>query len=104
MRHAYYRAYLYVRPSALKTRWDRDRIFGEILAAGVPISTGSASELYLERAFQDAGLGPTSRLPVARELGETSLALLCHPTLSDEAVAYTIDVVRDVMSRATRTG
>ena len=42
------------------------------------------------------------RLPVARELGETSLCFLCHPTLSDEADERTIDVATDVVQHATR--
>jgi len=31
-----------------------------------------------------------------------ALALLCHPTLSDEAVERTIEVVSAVVGRATR--
>ena len=71
-------------------------------AAGVPCCGGSADEIYLEKAFRDAGLGPAERLPVAQELGETSLCFLCHPTLTDEQVGRTIEVVTDVMRQATR--
>jgi len=102
LRHAYYRFYAYVRPDALRSGWDRQRIADEVAATGVPCYVGSASELYLEKAFRDAGLGPADRFPVARELGDTALALLCHPTLSDEAVERTIDVVSEVVTRATR--
>ena len=42
------------------------------------------------------------RLPVARELGETSLCFLCQPTLSDEADERTIEVATDVVQHATR--
>src|SRR5690625_1578491 len=102
MSHAYYRVYGYVRPEALATDWSRQRIVDEINAQGVPCFSGSSSEIYLEKAFKDAGLGPSERLPVARELGETSLAFLAHPTLSDEAVERTIEVARDVITRATK--
>jgi len=102
LRHAYYRFYAYVRPDALASGWDRQRIADEVAATGVPCYVGSASELYLEKAFRDAGLGPADRFPVARELGDTALALLCHPTLSDEAVERTIEVVGEVVGRATR--
>jgi dTDP-4-amino-4,6-dideoxygalactose transaminase len=102
LQHAYYRMYAYVRPEALKSDWSRERILSEINAAGVPCFVGSASELYLERAFKDAGFGPLSSFPVAKELGATSLAFLCHPTLSEEAVAYTETVVTDVVSAAMR--
>ena len=102
LRHAYYRTYAYVRPEALRSDWDRQRVIDEIAAQGVPCYAGSAAEIYLEKAFRDAGLGPAERLPVARELGETSLCFLCHPTLTDEHVGRTIEVVTEVMGRATR--
>lgn len=102
LRHAYYRTYAYVRPEALRAGWDRQRIIDEIATQGVPCYAGSAAEIYLEGAFRDAGLAPAERFPVARELGETSLCFLCHPTLSDEAVGRTIEVVSEVVTRATR--
>jgi dTDP-4-amino-4,6-dideoxygalactose transaminase len=102
VRHAYYRTYLYVRPEALRSTWHRERIVAEVAEQGIPCFSGTCSEIYLEQAFVRAGLGPPGRLPVARELGETSLALLCHPTLSDVAVEEMIDVVQSVMEQATR--
>ena len=71
-------------------------------AQGNPWYAGNAAEIYLEKAFRDAGLGPAEGLPVARELGETSLCFLCHPTLTDEPVERTIEVVTAAMGRATR--
>ena len=102
LRHAYYRAYAYVRPDALRSDWDRQRVIDEIAAQGVPCYAGSAAEIELEKAFRDAGLGPTERLPVAQELGETSLCFLCHPTLTDEHVEGAIEVVVGVMGRGVR--
>ena len=102
LRHAYYRAYAYVRPEALRSGWDRQRIADEVSARGVPCYTGSAAEIYRDKAFRDAGLGPASRLPVARELGETSLCFLCHPTLTDDHVGLAIEVAQGVVGRATR--
>jgi len=100
--HAYYKYYVFVRPEALRTGWDRDRIMQTVSAAGVPCFSGSCSEIYREKAFADAGYGPVERLPVARELGDTSLMFLVHPTLSDAAIAHTSDVVTEVMALATR--
>ena len=74
----------------------------EINDLGVPCYTGSCSEVYLEKAFDGTGFRPKERLPVARELGETSLMFLCHPTLEDEHVAKTCDVLESVMAKATR--
>ena len=54
----------------------------------------------LEKAFP-LEWRPKSRLPIARELGETSLMFLVHPTLTPEDVAVTCDVVKHVMHEAT---
>ncbi|WP_348522021.1 hypothetical protein [Chromohalobacter sp. 48-RD10] len=44
---------------------------------------------------------PGKPLPVARELGETSLMFLCHPTLTSEEIDKTCDVLREVMGLAS---
>ncbi len=100
--HAYYRFYAYVRPEALKTGWNRTRILEEITAQGIFCNAGSCGEIYREQAFVKFGLTPARRLPVARELGETSLALRVHPTLSINEMAETADVVAEVIREATR--
>ena len=56
--HAAYKCYVFVEPSALKAGWDRDRVLNEISARGVPCFSGSCSEVYLEKAFDDTGLRP----------------------------------------------
>lgn len=84
--HAYYRQYGYVRPDGMKAGWSRDRIIAECNALGVPVMQGSCSEIYLEKAFDGTPWRPAERLPVARELGETSLMFLCHPTITDTEV------------------
>lgn len=100
--HAWYRAYVFVRPEQLKTGWNRDRIMSEIVARGVPCYSGSCSEVYLEKAFDGTNWRPTERLPVARELGETSLMFLTHPTLTLQEIEKTCQVVRDVMLSAQK--
>jgi dTDP-4-amino-4,6-dideoxygalactose transaminase len=102
--HAEYKHYAYVRPDQLAEGWDRDRIVAEINARGVPCFQGSCSEVYLEKAFDDTGLRPLQRLPTARELGETSLMWLVHPTLTEEQIALTAAVTQDVLREASRTG
>jgi dTDP-4-amino-4,6-dideoxygalactose transaminase len=98
--HSYYKYYVFVRPERLRLGWDRDRIMSEITAAGVPCFSGSCSEIYLERAFTEE-LRPHQCLPVARELGETSLMFLVHPTLLDVHIEMTCDVVKRVLEVAT---
>ena len=36
------------------------------------------------------------RLPVAKELGETSLMFMVHPTLTEENMHYVVEQVREV--------
>jgi len=81
--HAAYKCYVFVKPESLPTGWTRDRIVDVLVSEGVPAYQGSCSEVYLEAAFDDTGWRPEQPLPVARELGETSLMFLVHPTLED---------------------
>jgi dTDP-4-amino-4,6-dideoxygalactose transaminase len=99
--HAWYRFYAFVRLDRLAPGWTRDRIIAAITAEGVPCLHGSASEIYLEKAFDGTGWRPAERLPVARELGETSIAFLVHPTLTDREVDKTCAAIRTVMEQAT---
>ena len=99
-RHAAYRAYVFVEPAALKSGWSRDRIIAEIMGRGVPCYPGSCPEIYLEKAFEGTGWRPARRLPVAKELGETSLMFLVHPTLEAEHIAKTGEVLATVMRSA----
>lgn len=100
--HAWYRAYAFVRPEALADGWSRDRIMAEINVAGVPCYSGSCSEVYLEKAFDGTPWRPLERLPVAKELGETSLMFLVHPTLTVAEIDKTCEVIQSVMQRASR--
>jgi dTDP-4-amino-4,6-dideoxygalactose transaminase len=100
--HAWYKFYAFVKSGALADGWSRDRILCEIASLGYPALSGSCSEIYLERCFQEAGLAPAERLPVARELGETSLMLLVHPTITAEQMAGYAQVVRSVVKQACR--
>lgn len=99
--HAAYKCYVFVEPQALKAGWDRDRILAEISAREVPVFSGSCSEVYLEKAFDNTGWRPASRLPVARELGETSMMFLVHPTLTRSEIEKTCSVLKAVMQLAT---
>jgi len=94
--HAAYKCYVFVEPGQLPDGWDRDRIAAVINEHGVPCYSGSCSEVYLEKAFDGTGWRPEERLPGARELGETSLMFLVHPTLTDEEVQRTVDALEAV--------
>jgi dTDP-4-amino-4,6-dideoxygalactose transaminase len=99
--HSYYKYYAFICPEDFRSSWNRDRVLAEIVAQGIPCFSGSCSEIYLENAFP-AEWRPANRLPVARELGENALMFLVHPTLTDDDVARTCSVVRQVMREAVR--
>ena len=99
--HAAYKCYVFVEPQALKPDWSRDRILQEVNALGVPCFSGSCSEVYLEKAFDGTDWRPEARLPVARELGETSLMFLVHPGLTEAEIQLSCDVLARIMSAAT---
>jgi len=99
--HARYKHYIFVLPERLKKGWSRDRIIDEITRLGVPCYQGSCSEVYLEKAFEGTGFRPKERLPIARELGETSLMFLVHPTLTEEEVKRTCGAIETTMVKAS---
>ena len=100
LRHAHYRLYAFAVPEAMERGWTRDRIVAEVSAAGVPCFQGSCPEIYLEDCFREAGFGPAERLPVARELGETSLAFLVDPSIPRAEQRVRARIVREVLDRA----
>jgi len=97
--HAAYKCYVQVNTDALPEGWSRDRIMTEINAEGIPCFSGSCSEVYLEHAFDDTPWRPKERLKNAQKLGETSLMFLVHPTLTENNIQTTKDVIQQVISR-----
>lgn len=100
IRHAYYRFYAFIEPNKLRAGWTRDRVIEAVAAQGVPCLHGSASEVYLEAAFDNTGWRPSERLDNARLLGETSICFLTHPTLSANDVATTCRAMNAVFREA----
>jgi dTDP-4-amino-4,6-dideoxygalactose transaminase len=77
-----YRVYVYVEGGEAAEA-KRNEIVRRAEAEGIRLFSGSCSEIYLEEAYADRD---RPDLPVARELGKTSLAVECHPTLRPELV------------------
>jgi dTDP-4-amino-4,6-dideoxygalactose transaminase len=80
--HAHYKFYCYVESGPDAER-KRDEILRRAGASGLRVFSGSCSEVYLEKAFSDMD---TPRLPIAQDLGATSLMVEVHPTLRPELV------------------
>ena len=94
--------FVFVELDKLNKDWSRDRIIKEINALGVPCYSGTCSEVYLEKAFDNTGFRPKERLSAAKELGETSLVFLVHPTLTEEEIQKTCDTIISVMKLAAK--
>lgn len=88
--HAAYKCYVFVENGK------RDEYMARLNALGVPCFSGSCSEVYLEKAFDDTDYRPVERLPVAQELGDTSLMFLCHPSLTQEEINLTCRSINQV--------
>tara|TARA_R110001583_G_scaffold107898_1_gene256593 strand:- start:2565 stop:3767 length:1203 start_codon:yes stop_codon:yes gene_type:complete len=100
--HAQYKYYAFIKPEFLNEEWTRDRIVNEINSLEIPCFSGSCSEVYLEKAFDNTSFRPKKRLPIAKELGETSLMFLVHPTLTDKEMNKTQQVINDVLIQASK--
>lgn len=100
--HAGYKHYFFVNPDKLADGWSRDRIVDEIMARGVPCYQGSCSEVYLEKAFDNTPWRPAERLPNAKLLGETSVMMLVHPTLTTAEVVKSCKVLEEVLALASK--
>jgi len=101
--YAGYRLYAFVDADQPKFGWSRDRILEALEGEGVPALYGSCSEIYLKKAFDGTGSRPAKRLPVARKLGESSLAFLVHPGLADSDLDSVIGAIDRFMQRAVRS-
>jgi dTDP-4-amino-4,6-dideoxygalactose transaminase len=99
--HSYYKYYAFLRSETLREGWNQQRVIEAIHAEGIPCFWGSCSEIYLEKAFTQP-MRPSSRLPVAKELGETALMFLVHPTLSETDMDDVADGVQKVLTVATQ--
>ena len=97
--HAAYKCYVQVNVDKLPANWSRDRIMQVINEQGIPCYSGSCSEIYLEKAFDNTPWRPKVRLPNAKKLGENSLMFLVHPTLSDESLEKTCSAIKYVIAK-----
>ena len=97
--HACYKYYFFIEPDKLRGGWDRDRVVAEIHQGGAPCFSGSCPEIYREEAF--VGLyGHLAPLPVAKELGETSVMMNVHPGITLDVIGECAEVVLGVMKQA----
>lgn len=96
--HANYKFYMFVEPAALRDGFDRDRILQEFSYRGVPALSGSCPEIYREKALSDLSV---ASMDVARTLGETSIMLPVHPTLTAKNRQQIKEAVCEVLAIAS---
>ncbi len=102
IRHAWYKFYFYIDKKYLKTSWSRNRIIQEINDSGYSAFSGSCSEIYKEKCFKNYGFFPKKVLKNAVILGETSIALLVHPTIDKNQIENYGIKVKEIIESATK--
>lgn len=99
--HAYYKCYVFIDQSKLPNDISRDDILTIINEFNVPCYSGSCSEVYKEKAFENTELQPKVALKHAKILGQTSLMFLVHPTITNlemENVCQALRQALDIIS------
>lgn len=94
--HAFYKCYIHVVLELLPVGYTRESIITEIEQAGVPCFSGSCSEVYKEKAFEQTNLAPKLPLGNAKLLGNNSLMFLVHPTLTTDEMNKSCQVINRV--------
>ena len=79
MKHAYYKFYVYLKQ---KKGLSRAKIISEFRKSKIECFSGSCSEIYLEKAFDNKKYKPKKRLTNAKQIGETSIVFLVHQTIN----------------------
>ena len=86
--HAAYKCYVFLGTKKV----DREETLIRINQLGVPCFLVVVVKFILKRLNKN--FQPKVRLPNAKLLGETSLMFLCHPTLKQEEVDKTCEVIK----------
>mgnify|MGYP000603718400 CR=1 FL=1 len=102
IQHANYKFYVFVNPELINESWSRDKILAALNERGIPAMQGSCSEVYLEKAFENTGFRPDESLPIAKELGATSLMFQVHPTITADQMNQVCLCLRDILKQASR--
>lgn len=97
IQHAYYKYYFYIIPELFISGISvKDQLIKELIELGVQAFHGSCGEVYLEKAFAYLDV---EWLPNTRYLTETTIMLLCDPTISCEKAYSDITIVIDCIKK-----
>jgi len=101
--HAFYKCYILVKTERLSIGWSRDKIINAFTKRNIPCFSGSCSEVYLEKAFDNKTYKPKRSLINAKQLGETSLMFLVHPTLTQNEIKLTCQAIDAIFKEIADT-
>jgi dTDP-4-amino-4,6-dideoxygalactose transaminase len=102
LRHAFYKLYFYVDHGTDSEAAElRSRILTAAAADGLRVFSGSCSEIYREKAFDDL---PRADCPVSRSLGARSLMVEVHPTLRPELLKLRAERLAEIASAILERG
>ncbi len=99
--HAWYKFYVFLRLDHLCKDWSRERIIYEINSNGYPAFQGGCCEIYLEKAIKDFIGGREERLKNAKNLSETSLMFLLHPTINEKIMHQYADIIYKILKKSS---
>jgi len=102
IKHAYYKYYVFTEPKKLKSDKDRDFIMNSLNDLGIACYSGSCSEIYKEKAFDKMFSNQKPSLKVAKELGETSLMFLVHPTIHEDDIYKICEQTKKIIKQCQR--
>tara|TARA_B100001989_G_scaffold101775_1_gene71204 strand:- start:229 stop:1422 length:1194 start_codon:yes stop_codon:yes gene_type:complete len=101
--HAWYKFYCFLNLNFLSDKYSRDEIVKDIEMQGYSAFHGGCSEIYLEEIFQSYSKNYKKRLPNSKQLGETSLMFLVHPTIDLLKMKSYAKVIRNVLIKASKS-
>ena len=102
IKHAYYKYYVFTEPEKLKSDKDRDFIMNSLNDLGIACYSGSCSEIYKEKAFDKMFFDQKPCLEIAKELGETSLMFLVHPTIDENDIYKIAEETKKIVKQCLR--
>jgi len=100
--HAYYKYYAFLNSERLKSNWSRTKIIAKINEQGVYCATGICPDISQELAFNRYQANANQeQLANTRALSLCSLMFMVHPTLTQDDMLSTAEVVQSVVREAS---
>ncbi|MEE1672840.1 DegT/DnrJ/EryC1/StrS aminotransferase family protein [Agarivorans aestuarii] len=96
IQHAFYKFYAFVDKG--QNSISRDQIIESLNAAGVPCMQGSCGEVYLEKAFDGLNVRPEQPLTNAKQLSDSAIMFMVHPTITTQDMQHVCKLVQDCLT------